>query len=240
LAAQARALDARPELTVIGTQLEHFDDHVLTSNFPLNHDEITARFIGGYAYIENPTVMFRTEFVKKNRIFYDPNLYVVDDLGFFYDCLLKGARFANLPDVFLKYRIHDRMTSKNLDANRLFDSKYRLYARILPRFFPNITGEEFESIVNIYDMYSGDFPIRGGSDLDSLKKLAYAIGRAASRVDGSLGQNPQIAIDMLLGLFKSFTDFLILNLNLLTADEFNTILAPAYYGARNQAASSVG
>jgi glycosyltransferase involved in cell wall biosynthesis len=182
LAKQAAFLDEHPDITVLGTQIRHFGDDHMTSAFPLDDAEIKARFIIGAAYIANPSTMFRREFIERHGIRYDPNLHIVDDLGFWFDCMLQGARFANLPEPLTSYRIHAGMTSLNLDTSHLYAAKMRLFTRIFPAFFPRLTGSDIERLCTLHEHPPSPEP-----DIYRLMSLYRAGGVALSRIDKRWG-----------------------------------------------------
>ncbi|SAL60937.1 glycosyl transferase family 2 [Caballeronia arvi] len=195
LSKQAGFLDAHPDVTVIGTQIRHFDEDDFLSEFPLDDASIKARFVIACAYIANPSTMFRREFVQRHGIRYDPNLDIVDDLGFWFDCMLCGARFANLPEALTRYRIHRGMTSLNLDRLALYKAKIRLYARILPAFFPRVTGHD---VANLCMLHA--HPLESGLDMNGALALHRSVGVAISEIDLRWGANPAQLEGGLLGL----------------------------------------
>ncbi|WP_211441808.1 glycosyltransferase family 2 protein [Collimonas humicola] len=179
---QTRFLDTHLDVTVVGSQIQHFGLEEGRSDFPLDDGRIKARFISGNAYLANPSVMFRRDFVQSHALRYDPNLYITDDLGFWFDCLLLGARFANLPGALTSYRIHGGMTSLNLNANLLYQGKERLYARMLPAFFPRLSGHDIRHLMLLYK-YRFDAPL----ELESLGALHRAVAVALREIDPRWG-----------------------------------------------------
>jgi glycosyltransferase involved in cell wall biosynthesis len=182
LSKQAAFLDANPDITVAGSQIRHFGDDETISNFPLEDGEIKARFVLGAAYLANPSTMFRREFIERFGIRYDPNLHIVDDLGFWFDCMLNGARFANMPEVLTAYRIHQRMTSLNLDLSALYAAKVRLFSRIFPTYFPRLNAFEIARLCTLHE-----YPLKPESNLYALISLYRAAGAALSRIDTRWG-----------------------------------------------------
>ncbi|HMS05983.1 MAG TPA: glycosyltransferase [Burkholderiaceae bacterium] len=185
LATQAAFLDANPDITVVGSWIEHTGEETGVVELPTEDAIIKARFLCGETYLANPSTLWRREFVERNRIRYDPNLYVVDDLGFWFDCMLHGARFANLPQVLLQYRIHAHMTSRNLDVARLFESKKRVYSRLLPVYFPALNARETELLLELFHF----------DDANVARGVAYAeelhqtVGAALRDVSDAFGQD---------------------------------------------------
>ncbi|KXV12690.1 hypothetical protein CR51_06400 [Caballeronia megalochromosomata] len=198
---QATFLDANPDVTVVGTQIQHFDEDHMTSEFPLDDANIKARFVMGNAYIANPSTMFRRAFVQQHELRYDPNLDIVDDLGFWFDCMLKGARFANLPDALTSYRIHRGMTSLNLNLQKLYAAKIRLYTRVLPAFYPRMAGHD---VANVCKLYA--HPLEIDMSMDDVLALHRSTGVAISEIDLRWGANPAHLEGGLLGILSHRMD----------------------------------
>jgi glycosyltransferase involved in cell wall biosynthesis len=152
LALQASFLDKHPSVTIVGSQMQLFDTCSDLSDFPLDDATIKARFVVGAGYIGNPCTMYRLGFMQQHALRFDPNYYIVDDLGLFFDAMLCGARFANLPQALTRYRVHRTMTSLNLDGHALYQAKRRLYSRLLPTYFPRLTGRDVDALLPIYSM----------------------------------------------------------------------------------------
>ncbi|SAK91162.1 glycosyl transferase family 2 [Caballeronia temeraria] len=192
---QSEFLDANPEITVVGTQIRHFGEDTSTSAFPLDDANIKARFVLGSAYLANPSTMFRRDFVQRHGIRYDPNLDIVDDLGFWFDCMLHGARFANLPEVLTHYRIHQGMTSLNLKVVKLYEAKVRLYTRMLPAFYPRLTGHD---VVNLCKLHA--VPFDTNMSMDDVLALYRSAGVAISDIDLRWGASPAMLEGGIVGL----------------------------------------
>ncbi|BBU30146.1 hypothetical protein BTHE68_38800 [Burkholderia sp. THE68] len=195
LSKQAAFLDANPDVTVVGSQIRHFGEEDMTSEFPLDDANIKARFVTGAAYIANPSTVFRRDFVQQHELRYDPNLDVVDDLGFWFDCMLHGARFANLPEALTSYRIHSGMTSLNLNLQKLHSAKIRLYSRILPTFYPRMTGHDVANVCRLYA-----WPLEIDMSLDDVLALHRSMGVAISEIDLRWGADPAQLEGGLLGI----------------------------------------
>jgi glycosyltransferase involved in cell wall biosynthesis len=225
---QADFLDAHPEVTLLGGQIEHFHDQAGVSDFPLEDSAIKARLLDGGRYMANPTTMFRGDFQRRHKLWFDPNLYVVDDLGFIFDCMAAGGGLANLPSTLIRYRVHPAMTSMNLDVERLFQSKARLYRRILPSFFPAITGAECERLLDLY-RWKRTAP----SDMGALRGLFRAAGRALADVNQALGQDRAQVAEVFSQMLMQHVNWMIAEAKSLTLSDFRADLEPAYLAALN-------
>jgi glycosyltransferase involved in cell wall biosynthesis len=198
---QAEFLDANPGVTVVGSQLRLFGQQDSVSDFPLDDASIKGRFLLGAAYLANPSTMFRREFIQKHAIRYDPNLDIVDDLGFWFDCMIHGARFANLPEPLTAYRIHSSMTSLNLNAAKLYKAKVRLYTRMFQAFYPSLTAHDIRHMCKLHE-----HPRRPDEDFNSLLELHRSVGVAISDIDMSWGASRTELEGRLLGMLSDFVD----------------------------------
>ncbi|MDP9892973.1 glycosyltransferase involved in cell wall biosynthesis [Variovorax boronicumulans] len=183
-ALQVGFLEKNPDITVVGSQLEHFHDEAGVTGLPLDDATIKARMVEGANYLANQSTLGRLDFYRAHALQFDPNLYVVDDLGFWMDCMLHGARFANLPEPLTRYRIHPNMTSRTLRLDRLYASKDRIYRRFLPLLFPQLRGHDCEQLLALYRR-AEDMP----QTLAHLVNLHRAARVALSEIDTRWGQS---------------------------------------------------
>ncbi|HFP9581128.1 TPA: glycosyl transferase, partial [Escherichia coli] len=70
---------------------------------PLEHNDIVNYSALRCPFI-HPTVMFRSRVFDSN-IRYPVNTYYSEDLALWYILLANGYKFANIPEILLKYRI---------------------------------------------------------------------------------------------------------------------------------------
>ncbi|MET3497452.1 glycosyltransferase family 2 protein [Variovorax boronicumulans] len=183
-AQQIEFLRAHEDITVVGSQVEHFGAmEVSVSEMPLTDDKIKARFVSGVSYFANQASMGRVGFYRQHRLQFDANLYVMDDLGFWFDCMLAGAKFANIAEPLTRYRVHHEMTSMNIDTARIDRAKDRLYRRLLPMYFPALDGASCERLMTLHHMHRPR-----GWPLEDMVALHAAAGLAVSHVNCRWGQ----------------------------------------------------
>ena len=114
------------------------EDKVRTHSF-INHDEIKVGMLRGNN-IAHPTVMIRSEVLKKHRLNYDPENEPAEDFDL-WSRMVFITKLANLPEVLLQYRIHAEQTSsvrrqRQIDISN--DIIYRMHKRLnsaLPEYF---------------------------------------------------------------------------------------------------------
>lgn len=198
-AKQTDYLQRNPDITIVGSQIRHFGQgEEFVSAMPADDGRIKARFIAGANYFANQASMARLDFYRKHHLRLDANLYVIDDLGLWFDCMLHGARFANLDEPLTNYRVHRRMTSMNLDIPRINQSKRRLYRRLLPTYFPSIDGKACERLMRLYDADAWR-----GLPIEQLAELHHLVGTHLRVVDTRYGQNEQECRDAFLQLLNN-------------------------------------
>lgn len=123
IASQANYLQEHPDIGILGGAMEIIDEdgtHLGYRSYPLEHSSICSAMMLINA-LAHPTVMFRRE-VPKLYGGYDPSFRYSEDLELWLRWLNAGVRFANLPQVVLKYR--QQSTSRN-QAHWAFNRRAR-------------------------------------------------------------------------------------------------------------------
>ncbi len=143
---QLRWLDAHPHVTVCGSNsIKRLSSgREVPMRYPRTDGMIKARMLLVDAAILNPTAMFRAEFVQRHCIQYDPMLARDQDHMFYVEMILRGATFHGLQESLLLYRRH--ATNGTCDMSRFDEAKTRVRERLLPLFFPSLTGQEFQAL----------------------------------------------------------------------------------------------
>lgn len=117
LSIQCERMQAEPDLTVLGTQITIVnDDEVETGarRYPTTHDEIMRR-MPIYNPLAQPSVMLRKDVVTAIGGYRDRTC---EDYDLWSRLALAGARFANLDEALVSYRLHPgAMKSRKLRAS---------------------------------------------------------------------------------------------------------------------------
>jgi glycosyltransferase involved in cell wall biosynthesis len=111
--AQVAFLDANPDVTVIGGQIQGINEKgqegPIVARYPTSHEGILAMILSGHNPIGHSTVMFRTKEVIRSGNYLDlPN---VED----YELWLRLAirhHIENLPIPLTKYRVHTQSVTR--------------------------------------------------------------------------------------------------------------------------------
>lgn len=109
---QVAYLDAYPDCAAVGGAHIVIDADgrpILYNSMPIGHERIDGQNICGVVSINHPTVMMRKEAVLHCGR-YDPRMVPAEDLDLWLR-MAETGRLANLPDIVLKYRVHDNSIS---------------------------------------------------------------------------------------------------------------------------------
>lgn len=105
LAVQVTFMDAHPDVGVVGAGLQLIDETgrpTAERHYPERSNDITRK-LQFTTSLAHPTVMYRADIVKRFGG-YDPTFRFAEDLDLWLRWLNCGVKFANVPDVLVKYR----------------------------------------------------------------------------------------------------------------------------------------
>jgi len=124
---QFEFMENNPEVVIVGSKVDICDEDlekIYTRNYGLNDREIRKK-IFRYSPFCHPAIM-----VRKNALQscggYDPLLILGEDYDMYFRLGKKG-KFANLPDVLMKLRLHDYSTFRR---NLKLVQRNTLYVRL--------------------------------------------------------------------------------------------------------------
>lgn len=109
---QIEYLDARPEISVLGSQIDVVDanDRVVGyRRFPLDHANI-RRSLPRVVPLSQPSVMFRREVFDRFGAYQPTRFNAAEDYDLWSRWIKRGVRFANHPRSLLSYRLHSGQT----------------------------------------------------------------------------------------------------------------------------------
>jgi hypothetical protein len=102
------AFEAQPALGVAGGQIRLVDTRgapLGDRHYPTEHEQI-VRALRRHNPLAHPSVMFRRSLVQGVGGYRTSDLYPVEDYELWCRLARSGARFLNLPEILLRYRIH--------------------------------------------------------------------------------------------------------------------------------------
>jgi glycosyltransferase involved in cell wall biosynthesis len=109
------------DATVVGSNaiIFHSDTNqqLSLSNFPVEHDAIAKRIRKGEHGVLHPTVMALSSLFK-NNLYIQENV-PAEDYDIFARFLLSGARFFNVKEPLVRYRVHAKSASNILPYNTI-------------------------------------------------------------------------------------------------------------------------
>ena len=140
-------MQAHPDVTVCATNsiklLE--DGRRVSMRYPETDGIIKSRLLIVDSALLNPTTMFRTSFIRQHGLAYDANLPRDEDHRLFVEMMRLGATFYGLQEALLLYRRH----ANNITTDRNGVDKQKTLVReiILPHFFPELKGTEYQILL---------------------------------------------------------------------------------------------
>ena len=105
---QVDFLETHPEITVLGTDLLLFPEEKIITHlqYPGFFDLLGGTIVG------YPTVMWRRDDFERYGLRYDENCICAQDYDL-WSRAIRYVKFANLPEVLLKYRLHEGQVSSS-------------------------------------------------------------------------------------------------------------------------------
>lgn len=137
---QVRTLNAQPRIVIAGSQMRTFGFTEANVHVPQHDGGIKANLISGTNNILNPTAMIRRQAVDKMNVQWKNDMRGIFDWVFWCDLMLHRAPFINLPDILLKYRVHESQQSR--DQRNLRSLQAQTRQKLLINLFPYLTPEE--------------------------------------------------------------------------------------------------
>lgn len=116
---QVNYFKQNPEIDLLTGRAIYFDrlnNHEWISGETLQHDEIKFKLLLGCP-IMNPTLMLKKSFIEKNQLYYNLSYNGPEDYDFFTRAIFVGKFFA-LPNILIKYRIHDSVYRLNHELKK--------------------------------------------------------------------------------------------------------------------------
>lgn len=141
---QVLYLERYRSVDILGTNMQCFGASQQILQVPAEDGVIKANLVAGVANVFNPTAMIRNSFLKSTQLACDSGLKGVFDWGFWVNAMCQGARFANIPETLLAYRVHEGQQSRT--QNHLRAEQMRIRTRVLELFYPTLTLEERKSV----------------------------------------------------------------------------------------------
>lgn len=120
---QLAFMEENPDVDILGSWIEDFPKKSVIE-LPVDNEKIVNYLLFVNCAVAHPSVFMRKTSVEKLNIRYNPDEKHAEDYGLWLS-LINKAKFANLPEVLLKRRIHTEQTS-TLDAEKVNRKALRL------------------------------------------------------------------------------------------------------------------
>lgn len=131
-------MEAHPETGLCGTWVERIGDKEGVAGDLTTHEEIVVYLLSG-AVLYHPTIVLRSDILRKHQLYYDNRFLYAEDYDFFLR-LSRVTRLAVLPEPLLYYRVH----RKNV-GNVHGDRQRELMDRFRVQRFEEILGRPLDA-----------------------------------------------------------------------------------------------
>lgn len=144
---QVKYLDEHPEISLIGSSIQYFDNSTRVFEAPEGSDEIKFLMLKENV-IAHPTVMFRKS--DFNDLRYDEKFKHAEDYELWVRALLRGLKFENLPKVLLNYRIHKGQVGSNYNKKQR-ENAAKAKRELLKAFDSTLNEREIDVLISLTD-----------------------------------------------------------------------------------------
>ena len=142
---QVDYMDKHQEIGVLGSAFHVFQKREEDVLMPLEDKDVKKMLLKGLSPFANPTVMIRKSIF--GDIKYDKDFNYSEDYKLWCD-LESKTKFANLPDILVKYRWHGKNISKQKTIEQSIQSQTIIFLNI-EKYFNKDCSKEFEILNKI-------------------------------------------------------------------------------------------
>jgi glycosyltransferase involved in cell wall biosynthesis len=141
---QIKFFDKNPDVDIVGTWVQTFGTESDIMRAAIEHDHIKVRlfFLNPMFH---PVVMFKRDSFLNNDLWYRDFYSNAEDYGLWVEAIDK-VKFANIPQILLKYRIHATNVSVLKASNKqvLNDIHFHIYQTFLGKLSLSATSQELD------------------------------------------------------------------------------------------------
>lgn len=188
-------LEAHPEVTVCASNwIKWYTDGRRTGvRYPETDGTIKARLLLVDSAIHNPTVMVRSEFMRKHALRFDSNFSRDQSHRLYVEVTRFGGSFHGLQEELLLYRRHPENVTE--DRTGVDVEKTRVREALLPMYWPELTGIEgrllLKGLCQVVQM-----------DFDEACSFLHIVGKALREQRSFFGENRQ-ELQRILNVFRN-------------------------------------
>lgn len=129
---QFKYMEENPETDVCGGWMESFGQEYHTLKVPLKHEDILSKMLL-HNCLSHPTVMLRRKPISKLPSFpylYRQDFIYAEDYQLWTELAMTGLRFANIPEVLVKYRRSETQNTSKY-ASLMYKTAHRIQGEYL-------------------------------------------------------------------------------------------------------------
>ncbi len=141
LEVQFEFMEQNQDVVVCGAWAESFGESSGLKKTPVLNESIVANLFFN-SCIAHPTAFIRNDVLKSNNIYYKDSINVAQDYEF-WNRLKKFGKLTNIPEVLLKYRIHDSQIS-SLKMKKQDEVAYLIRTNQIKELGWNLKEKEIE------------------------------------------------------------------------------------------------
>ena len=184
---QVEFMEQNPDITVLGTFIETFGNSCAKSWVDESDSDVLNILMNFYNPMCHPSVMIRNSFLKKHNLNYSPDALYAEEYDLWKNIIFKGGKLANLPEILVNYRTHDKQVSTKSKTSKIqYNTAVNVKKEMLGRFFNKketkkiikklcVYPFEFNNKKNIYDIFSSLKEINSDKKLLNDKAIDFLI-----------------------------------------------------------------
>ena len=149
-AKQVSLLEADTSLVMCGTWYQNFGKRDEIGQLPFCYGDICLHLLHNNVFC-HPSVMIRRQTLIDNELLYLSDMMPAEDYTM-WTSLMKQGYLANIPEVLLKYRVHESNYSLN-NWTTVQQNKYStVQTKYIQSFFPksNLSDEDFSFVQSFF------------------------------------------------------------------------------------------
>lgn len=148
---QVKYLDEHQDITVLGTFIETFGKEDSMSWVNECDSSIINIIINFFNPMCHPTVMIRNKFLKEHHLQYAAEALHAEEYDLWKNISLKDGKLANLPEILLKYRVHENSITLSKKTRKIQrDTANKIKTELLKRYF---NPKETNNIITTINKY---------------------------------------------------------------------------------------
>ncbi len=144
IAEQVAFMEVNPKVGVCGTWFESFGTQNTIARYETENDAIKLRMLY-QCHFCHPTVILRKNYIDEHGWKYAPAFIHAEDYQL-WAAMSFSTQFANIPEVLLKYRVHDSNVSQKYNSIQVENSRI-VIVNIFKKFNIDVSAE----VVDIWE-----------------------------------------------------------------------------------------